>query len=165
MEAPAPANERSDTLDSVQVKKGKYLVELLGCGSCHTDGALFGEPDYNRRLAGSNIGIAYSNPLQQKNPGIVYPANLTPDPDTGLGSWTEDELVSMIISGIDKHGRQQLSVMPWPSYTRLRSEDALAIITYLRSLAPIRHRVPENVRPGRKALAPYVHFGVYRNKK
>ena len=65
------------------VEKGQYLVELLGCGTCHTDGALIGEPNANRGLAGSSTGIAYSNPLVQALPGVVYPANLTPDPETG----------------------------------------------------------------------------------
>lgn len=165
MDAPAPANQPVGKFQAEQIEQGKYLVELLGCGSCHTDGALIGEPDPARRLAGSNTGIAYSDPLKQKNPGIVYPANLTPDVKTGLGSWRDEEVLRMIQSGIDKHGRKQLSVMPWPSYTKLKSEDALAIVAYLRNLPPVSHRVPDNVRAGSKAVSPYVHFGVYRSKK
>lgn len=161
LRAPDPRVLVDGAYDPAQVAKGKYLVELLGCGSCHTDRALIGRPNPNRLLAGSSVGIAYSNPLQQKYPGVVYPANLTPDPDTGIGSWSEQELVQMIRTGVDKHGRHQLSVMPWPAYSTIREEDALAIAAYLLNIPAIEHRVPQNVPPGNEAIAPYVHFGVY----
>ena len=164
MDAPATDASRTAGVDSARTARGKYLVELLGCGSCHTDGALIGQPDKAKRLAGSHIGIAYSDPLRQPNPGIVYPSNLTPDNNTGLGSWNDEEIRHMITSGIDKHGRRQLPIMPWPAYTKLTDEDARAIIAYLRSLTPVENRVPDNVRPGTKATQPYVYFGVYRKR-
>lgn len=164
MDAPLPNPAHEHGRDAARVARGKYLVELLGCGSCHTDGALAGQPDYSLRLAGSHIGIAYSDPLRQKHPGVVYPSNLTPDRDTGLGKWTDAEIMQMITSGIDKHGRRQLAIMPWPAYARLNSEDAGAIIAYLRSLAPVAHRVPANVKPGEPAQQPFVYFGVYRKR-
>lgn len=164
MDSPAPDVTRIHSQDATQVTRGKYLVELLGCGSCHTDGALVGLPNDSLRLAGSHIGIAYSDPLRQKNPGVVYPSNLTPDPDTGLGQWRDVEIMQMITSGIDKHGRRKLAVMPWPAYTKLTAEDARAIIAYLRSLAPVTHSVPANVKPGDPAIHPFVYFGVYRKR-
>lgn len=162
MDAPdtVPASKSGDTSEAAH---GKYLVELLGCGSCHTDGALIGEPRMDRRLAGSDVGIAYSDPLTESHPGVVYPANLTPDPKTGLGAWTDEEIMRVIRSGLDRTGRKHLPVMPWPAYAKLSDEDALAIAAYLRALPPVEHRVPENVPPGTKATAPYVHFGVYRS--
>ena len=164
MDAPVPDPVHADGRNAKQIARGKYLVELLGCGSCHTDGALVGLPNNGLRLAGSHIGIAYSDPMQQKFPGIVYPSNLTPDRETGLGQWSDTEILQMITSGIDKHGRRKLAVMPWPAYTRLSGEDAGAIIAYLRSLQPIAHRVPANVKPGEAALQPFVYFGVYRKR-
>ena len=164
MDAPAPDPSRVTAVDTGQAARGKYLVELLGCGSCHTDGALVGLPEQDRRLAGSHIGIAYWDPLRQQNPGVVYPSNLTPDEDTGLGSWSDAQILMMITSGIDKHGRRKLPIMPWPAYTKLADEDARAIIAYLRSLTPVANKVPENVRPGVKATQPYVYFGVYRKR-
>lgn len=146
------------------VERGRYLVGLLGCGSCHTDGALVGTPDMSRLLAGSGTGIAYSNPLAVRNPGIVYPANLTPDVETGIGSWSASEIIAMVKSGVDKHSGQTLPVMPWPSYAHLTDLDAEAIAAYLLSLPPVRHQVPANVRPGQRASAPFVHFGVYQSK-
>lgn len=147
-----------------QVERGRYLVDLLGCGGCHTDGALVGEPDSGRLLAGSGVGIATSDPLRVRNPAVVYPANLTPDRSTGIGDWSLAQIVTMLQSGVDSHGDQALSVMPFLTYSRLRPEDAEAIAMYLKSLAPVAHRVPENVRAGRRARAPYVHFGVYRSE-
>lgn len=162
MDAPDAAPQSAD---SAAVAHGKYMVELLGCGTCHTDGALVGMPRADRRLAGSHIGIAFSDPFTQSLPGVVYPANLTPDEKTGIGSWADDEIIRVIRSGVDRSGRQHLSVMPWPAYAKLSEEDARAIADYLRALPPVEHLVPENVEPGTKASAPFVHFGVYRSRQ
>ena len=148
-----------------QVARGKYLAEILACGVCHTDGALVGEPDMTRHFAGSSTGTAYSNPLVVKKPGVVYPANITPDPETGIGRWNDDALMRLLRTGVDAHGEQQLPVMPWPAYARIVEEDAPAIIAFLRSLEPVRNKVPKNVEPGQRAVSPYVHFGVYESKR
>lgn len=145
-----------------QLSRGKYMVGLLGCGSCHTDGALVGVPDPSRLLAGSNTGIAYTSPFIDDNPGVVYPPNLTPDMETGLGTWTMNRLVEMIRVGTVDHSGRSLPVMPWPAFASITEEDAFSIAAYLKSLAPVRHQVPANVNPGRKADAPFVHFGVYQ---
>lgn len=147
-----------------QVERGRYLVALLGCGNCHTDGALIGMPNAERRLAGSQVGIAWSNPLEEANPGVVYPSNLTPDPETGIGNWSLQDIVTMLLSGVDSHGSLSLPVMPWLAYSRLLPEDATAIAMYLESLPPLKHRVPANVHPGRPARTPYIHFGIYRSR-
>jgi hypothetical protein len=160
-----PAARTQADFPAEQVAHGKYLVTLLGCGSCHTNGALTGMPDSSRLLAGSDTGIAWSNPLIERNPGVVYPANLTPDVETGIGSWSVDDVVQMITTGVDKHSGQTLPVMPWPSYANIQSEDAVAIAQYLLSLPPVRHQVPANVRPGQRTNAPFVHFGVYQSKQ
>ena len=147
------------------LERGQYLVALLGCGSCHTDGALIGEPNNARLLAGSGVGIAYSNPLAQAHPGVVYPPNLTPDVATGIGNWTLEQIMAVVQSGTDRHGSQAvLPVMPWPAYANITDDDARAIAMYLQSLTPVSHRVPVNVRPGQRAVAPFVHFGVYRSR-
>jgi mono/diheme cytochrome c family protein len=155
---PAP----SERYSTDQLNRGRYLVGLLGCGSCHTDGALVGMPDESRLLAGSSTGIAYTSPFRDENPGVVFPANLTPDLETGLGGWTMEQLVNMIRVGTTEHSSRSIPVMPWPAYAGITYDDALAIAAYLKSLRPVRHQVPENVREGRPASAPYVHFGVYQ---
>lgn len=148
-----------------RIGQGKYLVELLACGVCHSDGALIGELDSNRLLAGSGIGIAYSNPMVQKNPGVVFPGNLTSDQETGLGLWQDEEIARVIRTGVNNHGKRNLSVMPWPGYAKMNDEDTMSIIAYLRSIPAVKHEVPENIRPGKKAHVPYVHFSVYRSKQ
>tara|TARA_R110000772_G_scaffold156170_2_gene267213 strand:- start:451 stop:1071 length:621 start_codon:yes stop_codon:yes gene_type:complete len=145
------------------VANGKYMVGLLGCASCHTNGALVGAPDPDQLLAGSDVGIAYSNPLAVRNPGIVYPGNLTPDMETGIGSWSIEQIIGMIQSGLDNHNSRTIPVMPWPSYADITNDDAYAIALYLKSLTPVMHLVPENVSPGQRATAPFVHFGVYQS--
>ena len=162
LQMPEPEIQQPTSYDYSNIERGKYLVGLLGCASCHTDGALIGEPDSEKQLAGSSIGIAYTNPLENKDPGIVFPSNLTPDAETGMHNWSDIEMMKMIRSGVDRHGRRKLSVMPWPAYSIISDDDALAIVSYLRNLPPVKHRVPKNVNPGSKSSSAYVHFGTYR---
>ena len=145
-------------------EQGRYLVQLLGCASCHTDGALIGKPDPKLMLAGSSIGIAYTNPMVNDFPGAVYPPNLTPDVDTGLGQWTVAEVTAMLRTGKNRHGIQTMTIMPWTSYAQLSDADATAIATYLKSLEPVAHRVPARVMPGNPARTPLVHVGLYRSQ-
>jgi len=147
-----------------QVKHGEYLVELLGCGACHTDGALEGAPNMQRALAGSRIGIAYANPLGDQYPGVVYPPNLTPDEDTGLGSWNDLQIEQAIRTGIGQHAGRRLVAMPWRGYTKMTRDDVGAIVAYLRSIPPVSHKVPDEVIPGERASESYVYFGVYRSR-
>jgi mono/diheme cytochrome c family protein len=144
--------------DNDSIERGKYLVDLLGCAGCHTDGQLFNRPRQNRYLAGSTTGIGYTN---DSNPGVVFPANLTPDRKTGIGRWTLEDIKRAIRFGMDKHGRQQLPIMPWPRYQQMSDEDAGAIASYLLSLPPTENKVPEEVTPNALSTAPYVRFGVY----
>jgi hypothetical protein len=155
----------STTYSIEQLSRGKYLVGLLGCGSCHSDGALVGNPVEGRLLAGSQTGIAFTSPFVDKNPGVVYPPNLTPDMETGLGTWSINQLVQMVRMGTTDHSARSIPVMPWPAFSNITSPDALAIAAYLKSLAPVRHQVPRNVAPGQKASAEFIHFGVYQSQQ
>jgi hypothetical protein len=161
LEVPQTSELPVATYTEEQLTRGQYMVKLLGCGICHTDGALIGKPDYRFNLAGSQTGIAYSNPMTDTNPGVIYPSNITPDVETGIGGWSEREIIQLLRSGKASHNRNLLAIMPWPTYAWITDSDALAISAYLRSLPPVKHRVPENVLPGNKARSPYVHFGVY----
>lgn len=160
----APEARRAAESDDETVR-GRYLVELLGCGTCHTDGALVGLPRMDRWLAGSHVGIAYSNPLQTENPGVLFPRNLTPDKETGLGRWTDAEIAGMVRTGAGRHGRIAAPVMPWPAYAKLSDKDVGAIVVYLRSLPPIANKIPDAVPPGMPTNEQYVHFGVYRSRR
>lgn len=146
------------------VKQGEYMVELLGCGTCHTNGALEGDPDTERFLAGSDIGIAYTSPLDNRYPGVVFAPNITSDIETGIGGWSDEQLSMAIRQGRGRHGERPGLVMPWPGYAKLSDEDTAAISEYLRSLDPVRHKVPKSVEPGQRTNASFVYFGFYRNK-
>jgi mono/diheme cytochrome c family protein len=162
LQTPQPRPDALAGPDAAQIAHGRYLVELIGCGACHTDGAIVGEPNAARLLAGSTVGIAYTSPLRDKYPGVVYPANLTPEPATGLGGWTDEQIAAAIRSGTRQHGSGKLIAMSWPLYQGMSDADVNSIVAYLRSIPPVEHKVPAAVTPGTKASAPYVHFGVYR---
>lgn len=164
LDAPSAAAGRFAPADRDTVYRGEYLVELLGCGACHTEGALSGAPDQSLALAGSYVGIAYSNPLGERYPGIVYPPNITPDDETGIGAWSDRQLRDAIRAGIGRHGSRRIASMPWQGYARLSDADVAAIIAYLRSLEPVSRQVPDEVEPGRTARHPFVYFGVYRSR-
>ena len=150
--------------DREALARGRYLVELLGCGACHTDGALLGEANMERWLAGSRVGIAYTNPMQYERPGIVFPPNITPDEDTGIGTWSDREIAAAVRTGSGRHGKGRIVVMPWQGYSKISDNDMMAMVGYLRSIEPVNFRVPENVTPGRRTSEQYVHFGVYRSR-
>jgi len=162
--APPPVAGSYHPNDRGRIDRGAYLIELLGCGSCHTDGAFDGKPDMDRALAGSNTGIAFTNPLGEKYPGIIYPSNITPDEETGIGSWSDQQVTDAIRSGIGRHGDRRIATMPWQGYARMTDDDAAAMVAYLRSIKSIRNTVPKEVAPGKTADSPFVYFGVYRSK-
>jgi mono/diheme cytochrome c family protein len=162
LDAPTPIDVAAENREAVS--RGEYLVELLGCGACHTDGALIGEPDADRSLAGSRIGIAYTSPLQDRYPGVVYAPNITPDEETGIGRWSDQQIANAVRAGLGRHGARRILVMPWQGYAQISNEDVYAIVGYLRNIKAVRHRVPDAVPPGTMAGGPYVHFGIYRTR-
>lgn len=163
VDAPSPEPGTFAPENRGQVERGEYLVELLGCGSCHTNGALIGDPDMSHPLAGSRTGIAYTSPLDNDRPGVVYPANITPDKETGIGDWSDRQIANAIKAGIGRHGNRRIATMPWQGYAKMSNDDVSAIVSYLRSIKPIKHKVPEAVEPGHRASNPFVYFGVYRS--
>jgi mono/diheme cytochrome c family protein len=136
---------------SKRLARGEYLTTVMGCGDCHTPGAFYGAPDFKRRLAGSEIG--WKGPW-----GVDYARNLTPDGVTGLGHWSEKEIVTALRTGIAPGGRAIQPPMPWPNMTRLTEEDAYAIAAYLKSIPAVAHRVPDRVAPGQPVAGPLIEF-------
>jgi mono/diheme cytochrome c family protein len=166
LETPAPDPDKLSRLsqrDVAQVTHGRYLAEIAGCAGCHTDGALVGEPNPGLQLAGSRLGIAYTDPLRGTPPGVAYPSNLTPDPKTGLGNWTDAQIAAAIRAGDSGSGPGHLAVMTWPLYQHMTDDDVDAIVAYLRTLPPTEHEVPRRVLPGTKATTSYIYFGVFRS--
>lgn len=150
-----------DERPQTPTERGEYLVNLLGCGRCHTEGYLLGVAATGPYLAGSRIGIAYSGADDEPNPGLVFAPNLTPDAATGLGTWSERDIVRALTTGVGTDGHQRLPVMPWPNYQALRPGDLSAIASYLKSLPPLARKIPSATLPGDPVDHPYVRFGIY----
>ncbi len=119
-----------------EAERGKYLVTIAGCNDCHTPGYFLGKPDFSRRLGGSDVGFAIPGV------GAFVGPNLTPDKETGLGSWTDDQIVAAFTKGVTLDGRKLSPVMPWQELAALTPDDAKAIVAYLRSLPPVKNAVP-----------------------
>jgi mono/diheme cytochrome c family protein len=164
VDAPAATPGTYAPADRDRIYRGEYLVELLGCGVCHTDGALAGEPNMQLAMAGSSTGIAWANPLGDRYPGVVFPPNLTPDIETSIGGWSDQQIMRAIRAGIGRHGNRRIATMPWQGYSKLTDDDIESIVRYLRSLDPVHHEVPAEVPPGKRTRHPFVYFGVYRSR-
>ena len=118
------------------VARGEYLVRFGGCTDCHTPGYFLGKPDLSRFLGGSDVGF------DLPGLGTFVGPNLTPDNETGLGSWSRDEIITAIQTGVRPDGRILAPIMPWRAFAGLTKSDAGAIADYLRSLPPVSHKVP-----------------------
>jgi mono/diheme cytochrome c family protein len=132
--------------DEVRIERGKYFVGVAGCGDCHTPGYFLGKPDMSRQLGGSEVG--FEIPL-----GTFYGPNLTPDKDTGLGNWSEEEIVTAFTTGMRPDGRGLAPVMPWMNYAKLKHDDASAIAAYLKTLPAVSNKVPGPFGPNEKATS------------
>lgn len=126
----APINSADSAL-----ARGKYLVTFGSCTDCHTPGSFFGKPDMTKFLGGSDVGFAIPGL------GVFVGPNLTPDKQTGLGNWTNDQIVAALTTGKTPEGRTLAPVMPWHAYANLTKADAQAIAAYLKSLPPVSHQV------------------------
>ncbi|HUG25924.1 diheme cytochrome c-553 [Piscinibacter sp.] len=165
--APTTAADNAHHGDS-KVKHGKYLVNTSGCIDCHTPlkmGPNGPEPDMSRHLSGHPEGLAMPPvPRLPEGPwlvvlsatntafagpwGVSFTANLTPDPDTGLGQWTARNFKDTIRTG--RHmgrGRPVLPPMPIPVYNNFTDEDLEAMFAYLQTLPAVENRVPEPWSP------------------
>lgn len=150
------------------VKRGEYLVKGTGCGDCHTPlkmGPSGPEPDNSRLLSGHPEALVMPpSPRLPEGPWLVvasatltawagpwgtsFTANLTPDKETGLGTWTAQTFVNTIRSGRRLgRGRQLLMPMPYLAMQHMTDEDLKAIFAYLQTIPIVVNRVPDPVAP------------------
>jgi mono/diheme cytochrome c family protein len=124
-----------------QFARGKYLAEnVSGCMECHTP------HDWSARvspLTAGKLGAGEVVPLTSV-PGHIVAPNITPDPETGAGNWTDRQLGRAIREGIGHDGRALFPAMPYQRFHALSDEDLAAIIVYLRSLPPVRNALPRS---------------------
>ncbi|MCB9898120.1 MAG: c-type cytochrome [Planctomycetes bacterium] len=166
-----PACEKASagaTFAPASVERGRYLTVALGCADCHTPwhvGPNGPEPDASRGLSGHPaelvmppapelpegpwlVSAAATNTAWAGPWGVSFTSNLTPDVETGIGSWSEDTFLASLRTG--KHlgmGRPILPPMPWPGIGRLTDDDLRAIFAYLKSQPAVSNRVPEPLPP------------------
>jgi mono/diheme cytochrome c family protein len=108
-----------------EVPQGAYLANAAGCEDCHTDREHGGQP-----YAG---GRALATPF-----GTFYSPNITPDPQTGIGGWDDEQFLRALRDGVRPGGANYFPVFPYPSFTKIIDADARAIKAYLFSLPPVR---------------------------
>ena len=126
------------------LQRGEHLTTVMSCNDCHTPGAMFGAPDMKRKLSGSELG--WQGPW-----GVTYARNLTPDMETGIGKWSEQDIMKALRTGTRPDGSILQPPMPWTNFTTLTDDEAMAIAVYLKSLPPVAHKVPDRVAPGTAA--------------
>jgi len=119
---------------AAQIERGRYLVHAGGCLTCHTANRPDAIP-----LAG---GRALPTPF-----GTFYAPNITPDPITGIGGWTDADLGRALREGVAPDGSNYYPVFPYPAYTGIKDADVAALGAYLRSLKPVRQQVPAHDLP------------------
>jgi hypothetical protein len=150
----------------VSAEHGKYLVEAIGgCNDCHTPykmGDNGPEPDMTRMLSGHPSDMSVTPPPHLSGPwmaavsntftawvgpwGISYTKNLTPDKETGLGTWTEQQFIDTLRNGREQgRGRQLLPPMPWQDFRMMTDDDLKSIFAFLKSIPPIKNKVPDPV--------------------
>lgn len=118
------------------LERGTYLMRgVVACGNCHTAPA---GPLADKELAG---GLTFDEP-----PFTTYATNITPDKATGIGTWTDEEIILAIREGKRPGGGRIIGPpMPIPFYRHMSDRDAKAIVAYLRQVEPVRHEMPEAV--------------------
>lgn len=135
-----PLTNRTFERTPERLARGRYLVENLGCFDCHA------EHDWTKHdapLIEGTRGAGYADFPMAGLPGRVIPPNITPDPETGAGNWTDDMLGRAIREGIGHDGRALFPFMPYPDMRYMSDEDLAAVIVYIRSIPPIRKALPK----------------------
>ncbi|MCS6948539.1 MAG: cytochrome c [Steroidobacteraceae bacterium] len=154
----APPSPLRVELTPERIERGRYLtINVLQCVDCHSerDWTRYGGPPkapigagracLNRytETAGVNVG-------QETFPGLLCIRNITPDVATGIGGWTDGEIIRAVREGIGRDGRGLFPIMPYFVYRHLSDEDVQAVVAYLRTMQPIRSSQP----PGREIDFP-----------
>ena len=136
-----PLTDRKIERTPERLARGKYLVQgVNGCFDCHSQ--------LPEQKPGPGVAPVFEKPgsgrIVINEPGLVIAApNLTPDMETGSGTWTDDQFARAIREGIGHDGRTLFPMMPYQDFRHLSDEDLASIIVYIRSLDPVRHELPK----------------------
>ena len=135
----SPAPDLKVEATPERLERGKYLANgFAGCIDCHSDRDFtkFSGPVVpgTEGKGGSDYG---------EGAGFVPAANITADKETGIGSWTDGEIFRSITAGVDKEGNFLAPMMPYSEFIKIDREDIYAIIAYIKTLPPIKYKVPD----------------------
>ena len=119
------------------VKRGAYLVNgPVACANCHTPR----EADFSFQK-----DMDFAGGFKLVDPAfVVYTANITPDKETGIGEWTDAQIIAAIREGKDEKGKIIFPPMPVPTYNNMSDDDVKAIVAFLHTIKPVHHEVPES---------------------
>lgn len=135
----APTPDIHASADPDVIKRGEYLVfGPAHCVECHTASA---ETFEHYVETGERPPLAGGMPFAVPPLGTLYPKNLTPDPETGIGRYSDRQIARLLRYSVRSDGRA--SVQPLMPYASLSDDDVTAIISFLRAQPPVRHQVPD----------------------
>ncbi|HTO93498.1 MAG TPA: c-type cytochrome [Bacteroidota bacterium] len=121
--------------DSASIARGQYIyLNTWQCWGCHSNGGATAPPAGGRTFDLSRTGPGF---------GVFYSRNITSDSATGIGAWSDGEIVQAIREGVNRDRRVLFPIMPVDWLHKISDEDALAVVAYLRSLPPVRNAVPQ----------------------
>jgi mono/diheme cytochrome c family protein len=129
-----PATDRTFEVTEARLERGRYLAEgPAACFHCHTEHDL-SQPEYP--ILQDRKGAGWAMPIPEL--GSVIAPNVTSDPETGIGAWTDDEVARAIQEGVSRDGTALFPIMPYLTFAQLDPEDLASIVVYLRTLPPVR---------------------------
>ena len=148
--AQRPASAEKVEATPQRIARGKYLVHHVTiCFDCHSERTYAYALPFKPGREGVG-GFVWSK--QIGFPGTLAAANITPDPDTGLGAWSDGEILRAMREGVNREGEALFPIMPYGHYRHMSDEDAQSIVAYLRTLKPQRYAEPE------KSIDPPMNF-------
>jgi mono/diheme cytochrome c family protein len=128
---------------AARLERGRYIVEgPAHCFQCHS------EVDWEKPGAQPKVGKKGGGTIfpEEALPWLVAP-NITPDPETGAGTWTDEQFARAIREGIGHDGRRLFPMMPYMNFRNMSDEDLASVIVYVRSIDPVRNAVPKTMIP------------------
>jgi len=148
------ATEVAVTPEEDLLERGRYLVEgPMHCLACHSE-IDWSAPGIQPLPGRKGVGAQFPD---VNVPGLVVASNITPDPETGVGEWTDEELGRAIREGVGRDGRRLFPAMPYMFFRALSDDDLAAVIAYIRTLEPVRNQPPatEIPEPVMASLPPH----------
>ena len=148
------ATQVAVTTEEELLERGRYLTEgPMLCFACHSE-LDWSAPGFPVLPGRKGVGAVFPD---VNVPGLVVASNITSDPETGIGEWTDEEVGRAIREGVGRDGRRLFPVMPYMFYRALSDEDLAAVIAYIRSLDPVRNQPPatEIPEPVMASLPPH----------